>query len=432
MSNSNREALVQSKPNRSQQNKCRDKIPTEYPDLDASLKPLGTSSNLKVVLSNANLEIAVNSMNTEIELFENGILVDKSQDHKRSRLLDECYKAGFKKTLIDDHLIALAESNKYHPFADYLKGDSWDGIGRIDQLIEAMNAKNRPLAHSVMKKFFIAVVAAVYQPNFSSKLIPVIQGDQSFRKTAFIRRFANMLDGAFLEGQELNPDQKDSVLSCIKSMIVELGELERTSRNSQGGLKAFFTKSIDSVRPPYGQKDIKKPRQTLFIATVNGTDFFRDETGSSRYAVIELAERVDMDRVNDILGWDYDNGRLTLIEPYRLKQFWLEAYQLYKAGESWELSEDELAMAAEANKSHDFKSSYYEILRDKFIDVDMDNRSFENMTATAVCEYANIPTSNVRAVGKALKRLVTEGLLESKPGRSNKTLYKMPTISCFS
>jgi predicted P-loop ATPase len=157
-------------------------------------------------------------------------------------LLNYCYKAGFLKTILDDHLLALAQGNKFHPFANYLSNDAWDGKERIEPLIEAMNAKHNDLANAVMKKFFISVVAAVYEPVFSSKLIPVIQGDQSFRKTAFIKRFANMLEGSFLEGQEINPDNKDSVLSSIKSLIVELGELERTSKNNQGSLKAFITK----------------------------------------------------------------------------------------------------------------------------------------------------------------------------------------------
>ncbi|MFH0256398.1 VapE domain-containing protein [Vibrio rumoiensis] len=294
-----------------------------------------------------------------------------------------------------------------------------------------MNSKDPELAEVVMTKFFISVVAAVYEPRFSSKLVPVLQGGQSFRKTAFIKRFADVFTGSFLEGAELNPDNKDSVLTCIRSVIVELGELERTSKNNQGALKAFLTREVDTVRPPYGRSDIKKKRQTVYIATVNGTEFLRDDTGSSRYAVIELLNQINLDEINRILGWQYNNGRLNQIETEKLKQFWLEIRFKYANGESWELTDAERVRVAEVNKAHDFKGNWYELLYDKFIDVEMENRDFEWMTATDVCSYCDIGKNQVRAIGKALKKLFEDNLIESKRGRANKTFYKIPTVTPF-
>lgn len=69
---------------------------------------------------------------------------------------------------------------------------------------------------------------------------------------------------------------------------------------------------MDSVRPPYHPRDVKKPRQSHFIATVNGTGFLKDLTGNFRYAAIELIGKIDIDRVNQILGWTYKlSGSLT-------------------------------------------------------------------------------------------------------------------------
>jgi predicted P-loop ATPase len=240
-----------------------------------------------------------------------------------------------------------------------------------------------------------------------------------------------MLAGAFLEGHELNPDIKDSVISCIKSLIVEVGEFERTSKNAQGSQKAFLGLEVDTVRPPYGRVDIKKPRATSFIGTVNGTGFLRDDTGSSRYAVIELEKRIDMDTVNELLGWEYDNGRLTLRDPERLRQFWLEVLWLFNNGATWHLTDAELEQVARLNKQHDAKTSFYDILNDKFVDVEMSTRHIEWMTATQVCEYCEISKTNVRQVGKALKQLANDELIESKSGRANKTFYGLPTVKPF-
>ena len=404
-----------------------DTVKPNYPDLDARFNPLPTSRNLQALLKSNGIDVVVNKMNMEVELFVDGQMLDKTAEQKRSLLIDVCVRGGFKKEILADHLMSLAENNSYHPFANYLHESNWDGIDRMTPVIDAMNAKDKELASCVMRKFFIAVVASVFETPFSSKLIPVLQGGQSFRKTAFIKRFASVFEGAFLEGQEINPDSKDSVISCINSLIVELGELERTSRNSQGSLKAFITKEVDTVRPPYGAKDIKKPRQTSFIATVNVTGFLRDETGSSRYAVIELAAPIDMELVNRTLGWRYDNGRLSHRHPAELKQFWLQAYELYRSGESWHLTDTELELAAKVNNEHNAKSSYYEAIVERFLIDDPEKYVWEWVTASEVCKHINVHVDKNRIVGKELKRLAQEeGAIESKAGRSNTTLYRLP------
>ncbi|WP_232323262.1 virulence-associated E family protein [Photobacterium sp. J15] len=399
-----------------------------FPDLNDNARPLGTFDNLAVLVKQLGLVPAQNAMNLELEILKDGRPITSTFEAQRSFLISECLKAGLPKSVIDDHMTALCEQNKYHPIQSYLGDGKWDGIERVNPLIEAMNAKDKSIALVVMKKWFVACVAAIYEPSFSCKVVPVLQSGQSFRKTAFISRFANVLPGAFLEGAELNPDNKDSVLSSIKSWIVELGELERTSKNSQGSLKAFITKAIDSVRPPYARADIKKKRQTTLIASVNGSEFLRDETGSSRYAVIELGQPINMDAVNKLLGWQYNGGRTILSEPENLRQFWLEVKAMYDGGASWELTEAELTLIVGANDQHKFKGDYRVMLEERFLDVDMNGRAYQWMKASEVCLYCDIPATKARVIGKALKGMVQDGLIESKEGRSRIVVYKLPMI----
>jgi putative DNA primase/helicase len=74
----------------------------------------------------------------------------------------------------------------------------------------------------------------------------------------------------FLEGQTLNPAEKDSVLTAVSHWIVELGELDATFKKADiAQLKAFVTKTSDKVRRPYALKDSSFPRRTVFAGTVN-------------------------------------------------------------------------------------------------------------------------------------------------------------------
>ncbi|ODS14598.1 hypothetical protein BCD66_08385 [Pseudoalteromonas tetraodonis] len=341
------------------------------------------------------------------------------------------------KSAIDDHLLAISRDNPFHPVKFYLDKGKWDGRERVSKVITCLNAKDEQLADSIMKHWLVACIACIYEDTFKSKLVPVLQGGQSFRKTAFIERIASVLPHSFLEGAELNPDNKDSILSNIRSWIVELGELERTSKNSQGSLKAFITKSTDTVRPPYARSDIKKPRQTCFIATVNDRDFLKDSTGSTRFAVLELAKAIDMDTLNSLLGWSfYGTGAIKQTDPEQLHQFWLEVKKLYLDGYGWALSDATQENTLSVNDKFQDKGFAYNHIFDNYIapesKIDLP-QNVERPTCIngwfrageLIAEDRKFQSNHQRAVGMALRLLAEEGFIESKKVRGNGTAYKI-------
>lgn len=399
-----------------------------FPDLSEQGRILATRDNLAALLRSMGLEAAQNAMTLELELLESGKPVAGSLEGKRSYLISAAAISGLPKSAIDDHLSSLCEQRLYHPVVEWLSKGEWDGIQRVDKVIDAINAKDRDIAKIAMRKWFVAAIAALYESTFECKLVPVLQGKQSFKKTAFISRLASVVEHSFLEGAELNPDNKDSVLSSIKSWIVELGELERTSKNSQGSLKAFITKRVDSVRPPYARADIKKKRQSVFIASVNGTEFLRDETGSTRYAVIELEKSIDMESVNLLLGWTYVDGRISLSEPESLRQFWLEVKAQYDSGATWMLSQEELAFFNKVNNQHKYKDDYRIMLEERFLGVSLNGRAYQWLKASEVCQYCDLSSKEAKRVGRALSAMANDGLIEMRSERANVKRYKLPVI----
>ncbi|OED84645.1 VapE domain-containing protein [Vibrio breoganii] len=402
-----------------------------FKDLSPKGSPLATADNLETLCASLGFTPAVNLMNLNPSLLHDGKPINWSKAKVKSFLRSECLKAGVSVSAVKYHLDAISEGNKYHPVTDWLSDGSWDGIERVAKYIAALNPKSTELANIALRKWLIGAIACLYVPNFMSKLVPVLQGDQSAMKTAGIARIANLsniVEGTFLEGAELDPDKKDSVMSVVRSWITELGELERTTKNGQGSLKAFITRSVDVFRPPYGEDDVSKPRQTALIATVNGSEFLRDDTGSSRFAVVELAGAVDIETINGLLGWRFSGGRLDLVNPERLRQFWLEVKSWFDAGETWHLTSDELNLFKQENDKHSFKNNWRSMLEDKFLGYDKTHRSWEWMRAAQVCAYSGISENNTRMVGKALKAMASDGLIESRDGRSRTVEYQLPTV----
>ncbi|GJB48540.1 hypothetical protein KAM372_00010 [Aeromonas caviae] len=191
-------------------------------------------------------------------------------------------------------------------------------------------------------------------------------------------------------------------------------------------MKAFLTRDHDRFRVPYGRNFTVKRRQTSFIGTVNGTGFLRDATGSSRFAVIELASPANMDALNEILGWSWDEGRVRHTEPERLRQFWLEVKAKYDDGASWYLDETTVIQAASINDAHTDKGTWYDLICHHYLSGENNNTKW--IIASELCKLHGEKANMAASCGKALKMLASEGKIQSKKGRANQTLYCLPMI----
>ncbi|BBQ32686.1 virulence-associated E family protein [Aeromonas caviae] len=395
------------------------------PDMGPTGRPIKTSANLCALIQFQAWSPRYNLMTGEPELAgADGERLGGSEAGQRSALVDACQLAGVPDAAIDEHLVAICERHSYHPVRHWLEhGAPWDGIPRINAVIATLNAANSDYASAVLHAWLVGCVAALYQPRWHSKLVPVLAGGQSYRKSAWVSRLAAVVPGSTLDCA-INPDKPDDLRRAVSAWIVELAELESTTRHEAGSLKAFITRESDCYRLPYARCMTTKKRQTSFIATVNGSDFLRDTTGNTRFAVIELAAAADVDRLNEILGWSWNAGRLSLADPEQLRQFWLEVKARYESGATWFLDDATVALAALVNDAHTDKGAYYEVIYHHHLSRPL--ASSEWLTASELCARHGEKLSMASNWGKALRLLVSEGKLQSRRERSNRTEYLLP------
>ncbi|EQB2605074.1 MULTISPECIES: virulence-associated E family protein [Aeromonas] len=398
------------------------------PDMGPTGRPIKTSANLCALIRFQAWLPRYNLMTGEPELAgADGERLGGSEAGQRSALVDACQLAGVPDAVIEEHLIAICERHSYHPVRQWLeRGAPWDGKPRIDSVIATLNTANPAYAGAVLHAWLVGCVAALYHPRWHSKLVPVLAGGQSLRKSAWISRLAAVVPGSTLDCS-INPDRPDDVRRAVSAWIVELAELESTTKHEAGSLKAFLTRESDCFRLPYARSMTTKKRQTAFIATVNGSDFLRDTTGNARFAVIELAAAADVDRLNAILGWSWNAGRLSLDDPEQLRQFWLEVMVHYESGSTWFLDDATAALAASVNDAHTDKGAYYEVIYHRHLSCPLP--STEWFTASELCARHGEKLSMASNWGKALRLLASEGKIQSRRERSNRTEYQLPVDS---
>ncbi len=132
---------------------------------------------------------------------------------------------------------------------------------------------------------------------------------------------------------QLDAHNKDSILGAISHWIVEIGELEGSLRKEVARLKGVITRDTDKVRKPYGKTETEMPRRTVFVATVNDSNFLMDDTGNSRWWTISLRS----------------------IDPHHgtdLQQLYAQLAAQLETGAEWWLTSEEEALLERQNRGH--------------------------------------------------------------------------------
>lgn len=307
-------------------------IPTSqvaFPALNKNNKPLQVSENLDAVLAANSITVRYNQISKSSEVLVPSLscVLDESDNTALNSVTDYALRAGMTPARIPEMLSALASQRPYCPVQTYITSAPWDGISRFTQFTGQITCGNAAFALLLWRKWLIQAVAAVFEhKGIANAGVLALTGAQGVGKTLLFKDLTSGVPAVFLEGQTLNPADKDSVMSTVSHWVVELGELDSTFRKADlAQLKAFITKSQDTLRRPYARKDSTFPRRTVFAGTVNDSEFLHDPTGNRRFWPI------DVHAINRDTSIDY-------------QQLWAEVKTWYDAGEKWYLDQTETDM----------------------------------------------------------------------------------------
>ena len=276
-------------------------------------------------------------------------VLDETDNTALNSVTDYALRAGMTPSRIPEILSALAAQRPYCPVQAYINSASWDGISRFAQFTGQIACGNTAFALLLWRKWLIQAVAAVFeQKGISNAGVLALTGAQGVGKTLLFKDLTSGVPAVFLEGQTLNPADKDSVMSTVSHWVVELGELDSTFRKADlAQLKAFITKSQDTLRRPYARKDSTFPRRTVFAGTVNDSEFLHDPTGNRRF-------------------WPIDVRSITRDMSIDYQQLWAEVKSWYDAGEKWYLDQTETDKLRQYSETFLVNDPDVEVLLAKF------------------------------------------------------------------
>jgi predicted P-loop ATPase len=220
----------------------------------------------------------------------------------------------------------VSHEHAFYPIRNYLDSLKWDGTKRIDDWLTLyLGADPSDYIRAVGAKFLIGAVARVYRPGVKNDTCPIFEGPQGALKSTALRTLAG--DDFFTDDiAELG--SKDSVMQTRGVWIIELSELDAMGKSEISRVKAFMSRQVDRIRPPYGRRVIEAARECVFAGTVNRDSYLKDETGGRRFWPVTVG-RIRI----DVLRRDRD-------------QLWAEARERFRTGEPWWLDTRALVESA--------------------------------------------------------------------------------------
>ncbi len=219
----------------------------------------------------------------------------------------------------------VAETRKYNPLKEYFGNRRWDGVPRLETVLETyFGAQPSKLNRAYSKKWFIGAIRRALYTSIETPVkfenVLLLYGGQALGKSQTVEALA--IKQEWFGDVPLDISNKDSIMMFTGKFLYELKELAKRSKDMELE-KAFLDTKVDSYRPPYGKVRVDIPRRTSFIATTNRLDLLNDSTGSRRWWPV-------------ICGYDWDSdGNMSpwpagrMIDVAGLKavvdELWLEA-----------------------------------------------------------------------------------------------------------
>ena len=197
---------------------------------------------------------------------------------------------GLKYQVTDFYAIVSVEArrNSRHPVKSYLDSLRWDGTKRIDTWLHTyLGAEANEVNSFTGRSVLIAAVRRIRRPGSKFDTMLVLEGPQYLGKSTSLQALCPDPQW-FSNSFALNQGTKELMEQTANKWIVEIGELAGMRRSEVEHVKALLSRQVDEARLAYGRRTEKRPRQFIFIATTNKSNYLLDPSGNRRFWPVKV------------------------------------------------------------------------------------------------------------------------------------------------
>lgn len=246
-------------------------------------------------------------------------------------------------------LLAILHSEfvpDYNPLKEYLQAlPPWDGKDYIGLLAQRITTTPPELFHKYFKKWFVAVIASMWDEKTVNHTVLTFIGRQGIYKTSFFDHLLppELHDYFYLKsyGGHIT---KDDLLRLGATCLICVEELDAMTPVEENRFKAMVTLPSISERPAYGRHVRNMPHVASFCATGNNKQFLTDDTDSRRWLPFWVTAILSpFDNPVDYTGI-YSQGMALFLKGFK---YWFEPEEydeLYLHNQDFEMANIEMEL----------------------------------------------------------------------------------------
>lgn len=276
----------------------------------------------------------------------------------------------------------------FHPITNYIEENRHrTSTGNIDKLVSSINTRT-PMAEIFIRKWCVSIIAAYN--GFAVRSLLALLGGQYSGKTEWFRRLLPKDLQKYYGESKLDAGKDDELLMCSKLILMN-DEMGGKSKHDEKLLKELTSKSVFSLRAPYGRHNEDFKRLAILCGTSNEVDIMNDPTGNTRIFPIEVLS-IDHELYNSI---DKD-------------ELFMECVRMYEDGYNWRLTKEEIDQLQGLSKNYEGINYERECILEHFLPP-TELGFVEFMTATQIKNYieenSRQQIKNMKYFGRELKNI---------------------------
>lgn len=245
-----------------------------------------------------------------------------------------------------ESIIWSENTPSYNPITEYIEKNSWrKSTGNVQAIMATINS-DTPGGGKFLLRWLLGIIA-VYKGEPVPYVLSLV-GPGGTGKTEWFRRLLPAALQIYYGESRLDAGKDDELLMCQKLILMD-DEMGGKSKQDAKRMNNLTSKSIFSLRAPYGRQNENFKRLALLCGTSNETDIITDRTGNRRILVLEV-NSINHEEYNEI---DKD-------------ELFMELYRLYEAGETWKMNEEERGQLTLTSKQFETINQEAEILQSLF------------------------------------------------------------------
>jgi hypothetical protein len=188
---------------------------------------------------------------------------------------------------------------------------------------------DEPHAPHALIRWSISRAARAYVPGAPVKAVLCLEGERDYYKSTWCSLMGGNHYGSSLGDLTRGVAAEENIQG---KSLVEIPELQGFTRADQRRIKEFLGKNVDHFRGAYGRQAEDNKRTAAFVITTNEVyDYLTDVTGNTHVWPLRCLRPID-------LKW-FTEHRQAILGASAC---------LYKAKESWWLTDEEKVLIAEA------------------------------------------------------------------------------------